>query len=249
MEAKLLGRFHPYPAVLFLRAIVLYIAIVLAATAARSQLVPCNHASDAQRIASALAEIERGVDPCGESAQVIEVLQKLKSCSKTTYQVCTSLQIGRNVFDRPFGQHGEALPRTITWNPVLRSELERGCDGDPAKPVLRDPTASLLHELVHAAHDCQGINPGEHEIEAVRIENIYRRAAGLCQRTTYGDDPLPSQLAKDCMPGHCPCSPPGDSGEMVRNPSTPVGRQGGNTSTGEARLGDSGTVARNANTE
>jgi hypothetical protein len=244
-----LGPLHPYPAVLFRRTIVLCFTVVLGATRAGSQLVPCNRASDGRRIASALAEIERGVDPCGESAQVIELLQKLKSCSKMTYQICTSSQISRNVFDRPFGKHGEVLPRTITWNPVLRSELGRGCDGDPAKPVLRDPTASLLHELVHAAHDCQGINPGEHESEAVRIENIYRRAAGLCQRTTYGDDPLPSQLVKNCAPSYCPCSPSGDSGEMVRSRSTPVGSQGGNASTGDERLGDSGAVAKDPSTE
>ena len=31
----------------------------------------------------------------------------------------------------------------------------------------------------------QGDNPGEDEIEAVRIKNNYRRAAGLCQRGRY----------------------------------------------------------------
>ncbi len=246
--ASKLGRLLPHSAAFFRQAIVLCFGVVIGATGAQSQLVPCTRASDARRIATALADLESGVDPCGESAQVIEVLQKLKSCAKTTYEICTSLQIRRNVFDRPSGKHGEVLPRTITWNPDLRSELERGCDGDPATPVLRDPTASLLHELVHAADDCQGINPGEHEIEAVRIENIYRRAAGLCQRTTYGDDPLPSQLVKECMPGHCPCSPPGNSGLVVRNPSTPEKRQVSSAATGTARLGDSSAVGKNPDT-
>jgi hypothetical protein len=101
------------------------------------------------------------------------------------------------VFDRPVDHHGRPLRRTIGWNPALRSELEPGRDGDPGEPLRRDPTASLLHELVHAAHDCQGLNPGEHEFEAVRIENIYRRAAGLCQRPGYGDEPLPASAVRE----------------------------------------------------
>jgi hypothetical protein len=136
------------------------------------------------------------------------VLTAFEHCSMTSYQICTSDTIDRNVFDRPIGTHGEVLPRTITWNPALRSELELGCDGIPGKPVLRDPTASLLHEIVHAVQDCEGLNPGEHELEAVRIENIYRRAAGLCQRSSYGDDPLPAQTVRVCSAGDCPCSAP-----------------------------------------
>ena len=64
--------------------------------------------------------------------------------------------------------------------------------------VTRDPTASLLHEIVHAVHDCEGLDPGAHELDAVRIENIYRRAAGLCQRTGYGDVPLPAAMVRVC---------------------------------------------------
>jgi len=73
--------------------------------------------------------------------------------------------------------------------------------------VLRDPAASLLHELAHAADDCRGLNPGEHELEAVRVENVYRRAAGLCQRAGYGDDALPRAFVKECSPAHCSCAP------------------------------------------
>ena len=176
--------------------------------AARSQPVSCP--GDSPAVAAALKRIERSVDPCGESGQVIDVLTRFKQCSMTGYQICTSERIDRNVFDRPIGTHGEALRRTITWNPALRSELEMGCDGVSGKPVLRDPTASLLHEIVHAVQDCMGLNPGEHELEAVRIENIYRRAAGLCQRRGYGDDPLPPQAVRLCSGAACPCSVPED---------------------------------------
>jgi len=135
-------------------------------------------------------------------------LKQLDACLGATYRICTSTQIDRNLFDRPTGPSGEALPRTITWNPELRSELEPSCDGDVSTPVLRDPTASLVHELAHAVQDCTGLNPGEHELEAVRIENIYRRAAGLCQRHSYGDLPLPVAMVKVCSGNNCPCSPP-----------------------------------------
>jgi hypothetical protein len=98
--------------------------------------------------------------------------------------------------------------RTVTWNPELRSELEGACDGDATRLVTRDPIASLLHELVHAVQDCEGLNPGEHELEAVRIENIYRRAAGLCQRTGYGAISLPADEIRICTSAMCSCLPP-----------------------------------------
>ncbi len=157
--------------------------------------------------------MERSTDPCGESAQIAALLKQLEHCSASTYRVCTSLQIDRNVFDRPVGGPDESVIRTIIWNPELRTELEPSCDGDQTKPVLRDPTASLLHELVHAVQDCAGLNPGDHELEAVEIENIYRRAAGLCQRTSYGDEPLPATMVKLCSVGSCSCAAP-----QPRNP-------------------------------
>lgn len=175
---------------------------------ARAQVAACPGDTQAQRITEALGRIERSIDPCGESAQIAEVFAQLKRCTAGTYRICTSLAIDRNVFDRPIGEQGQALPRTITWNPELRSTLEPGCDGDPTKPVPRDPTASLLHELVHAVQDCAGLNPGEYELEAVRIENIYRRATGLCQRSSYGDEPLPATMMRTCTAGNCPCSVP-----------------------------------------
>jgi hypothetical protein len=54
--------------------------------------------------------------------------------------------------------------------------------------------------------DCRGLDPVEHEFEAVRIENIYRRGRGLCQRTRYGQERLPSAMLVSCEPDNCLCS-------------------------------------------
>lgn len=205
-----------------------------------SQLVPCNTEAETPSIAKALLNIEQSVDPCGDSAEVIAVLQELKRCKKTSYRICSDPKIDRNTFDRPVDADEQTLPRTISWNPDLRSQLELGCDGDPSKPVLRDPTASLLHELAHAAQDCEGLNPGEHELEAVRTENIYRRAAGLCQRQRYGDDPLPAEMVKICAAGRCPCSHPNDPGDQRARKQLASPESGAVTSSGDARLQKTG---------
>jgi hypothetical protein len=159
-------------------------------------LDPASAAARAE-VEEAFGRILRTVDPCGDSREVAAILGQLRACAGR-YLIRTSTTASRNLFDRPSGTQADTLPRTITWNPRLRSELEPVCNGDPLRPVARDPTASLLHELVHAAQDCRGLNPGEHEVEAVRIENVYRRAAGLCQRARYGDDPLPTRAIKTC---------------------------------------------------
>jgi hypothetical protein len=150
---------------------------------------------------AALTRLRASVDPCGQSGQVLAVLDRVEHCPRATYEICTSQTADRNLFYRPMASPGANAPRIITWNPDLRSELEPGCDGNPFQPVTRDPVASLLHELVHALEDCEGLEPGEHELEAVRIENIYRRAAGLCQRRRYGDEILPPAMSATCPPG------------------------------------------------
>ncbi|MGD9763786.1 MAG: hypothetical protein AB7V27_08750 [Candidatus Binatia bacterium] len=177
---------------------------MLAPATVHARIVMCPGA--AEQITAAVERIQRSIDPCSESAEIMEIFTRLERCTARTYEICINTQAARNEFDRRIGPRGQPLPRTITWNPELHTEIELGCDGDPTKPVRRDPTASLLHELVHAVQDCDGQNPGEHELEAVRIENIYRRAAGLCQRGGYGDLVLPRAMAISCSPGHCPCS-------------------------------------------
>jgi hypothetical protein len=195
----------------------------LLAVAAAAELVPCRRPADSVRIAQALRSIQESVDPCGQSPQVLRVMETLERCATARYEVCTSGESSRNLFDRPHDRHE---PRTIIWNPELRTELEPTCDLDPTRPVLRDPTASLLHELVHAAHDCAGLDPGAQELEAVRIENIYRRAAGLCQRGGYGDRPL----ADPCVGGRCAC--PGES--LLRSPISERRRRPSENSSGAA---------------
>ncbi len=215
-------------------AIVLACSVLLAASL-HAQLVPCSGNADERSITRALGAIERSVDPCGESGELRAILDALRRCSRAPYAICTDRGTHRNVFDRP-GDPGQRMPRTITWNLGLISELEVGCDDDPDRPVRRDPTASLVHELAHAAQDCQGLNPGEHELEAVRIENIYRRAAGLCQRRGYGDQPLPAAMVKVCTSTACPCaSPPELAGRPVDR--TPAGAPAGRdvTASGDSR--------------
>jgi hypothetical protein len=173
---------------------------------ASAELLPCGVASDAGEIARVLARIGAAVDPCGESGLVRDVLETLRRCPGVGYRICRDADLRRNEFERPVAADGAPLTRVIHWNPGLRSELERGCGEDAAAPVLRDPAASLLHELAHAADDCRGLNPGERELDAVRVENVYRRAAGLCQRAAYGDDALPRAFVKECSPAHCSCA-------------------------------------------
>jgi hypothetical protein len=180
--------------------------------------LPCDGMPDPSTLAKVLKRIRLATDPCGESPQVVAMLDKLERCA-TDFRICTNLRSERNSFDRPVGDR--AAIRTITWNPRLRTIIERGCDGDPGKPVRRDATASLLHELAHAAQDCDGLDPNAHEFDAVRIENIYRRAVGLCQRTRYGEDALPPEMITICDPGHCLCVPPAQatSNGLRTNPS------------------------------
>ena len=175
----------------------------LASTAAAAGM--CESASAAPDVQAALARLEASVDPCGESAIVLDVVRDFKRCAMRGYRLCRDRDSARNFIER--GTPNSDVPTTITWTPGLRTELERGCGGSPGKPVLRDPLASLFHELVHAVQDCHGLDPAEHELEAVRIENIYRRAQGLCQRTRYGEALLPATMTMSCEPGNCQCAP------------------------------------------
>ncbi len=151
-------------------------------------------------VTPALQTLQTTADACGQPLQIAALLEELDQCPGRRFEICADSEIGRNVFDRQTG--------VISWNPSLRTELEEGCDGDVTEPVYRDPTASLLHEIVHAVQDCRGINPGEHEVEAVAIENLYRRASGLCQRSRYGDDPLPPEAWSACTPVGNACATP-----------------------------------------
>jgi hypothetical protein len=131
------------------------------------------------------------------------------------------------------------------------TEVQRGPDRDPRNPqvgapstiywnryntdlysyssVARDPTASLIHELAHAAQAAEGTLPegefGRWERQAplseerggLYVENIYRRAQGLPMRENYNlwfvspNAHLPccpgaSASCSDCCAGNRTCS-------------------------------------------
>jgi hypothetical protein len=177
----------------------LLMLVMVAPWAESADAASCDAPAE-REVQAALAAIERSVDPCGASAELRRVVDAFRSCWGDTCRVCVDRSRERNTTER--GDPGE--PITITWNPELRTELERGC-GDAATAVRRDPIASLAHELVHVAQAVSGSEFGE--TDAVRVENIYRRANGLCQRTRYGADPLPRAMLIECTPEHCACRP------------------------------------------
>jgi hypothetical protein len=177
----------------------LTIAILLLGASVNARPVQCEHPADSAQIASAIDAIRHSMDPCGESGLVVDVVDRFERCAMR-YEICVDGTASRNLLQ----PHGAEQTGTIIWNPGLRSELEAGCDGDASREVMRDPVASLLHELVHAVDDCEGRDAASRELEAVRLENVYRRAAGLCQRTAYGDrrlEPGPfSTCGRDAAP-------------------------------------------------
>ncbi len=187
--------------------------LTFATTSRAGGMVECGNRADVRRIDDALAALRGSVDPCGGSDEILATLEAFERCPSARYAICTG-DARRNLFERPAG----VALGTITWNPGLRSDLEPARGGRAA--VARDPVASLLHEIAHAAQDCAGLNPGEHELEAVRVENVYRRAAGLPQRTRYGDLVLPPAAASGC-----PATAPVPAGiEHARGARDPRGR-------------------------
>jgi hypothetical protein len=204
--------------------------------------LPCDEAAQVLLV-SALRTIERSVDPCGESLQLTRLQNSIQD-APATYRICTDLQADRNSFNRDADGSEANDPRNIIWNPALRTQLELGCDGDPTKPVLRDPIASLVHELVHAAQDADGLDPTEHEFDAVRVENIYRRAAGICQRAHYGSVSLPLQMVKACEPGECLCTAPADRSEQRLVQLAPSSRMPGDAESAPPRPGLAGSTAQ-----
>jgi hypothetical protein len=174
--------------------VVLAAAVLLPTLPASATLVACG---DGASVAAALARIRAVADPCGETRELASLVDAVERCPTARYRICTRQDVARNLFERP-GLEAVGRPGTITWNPELRDALEPACEDDSTRPVLRDPVASLVHEIAHAVHDCNGLPAGRLELEAVRLENIYRRAAGLCQRRGYGDEPLPASLRRVC---------------------------------------------------
>jgi hypothetical protein len=191
---------------------------LLAVSAPLGAANSCDQAFNHREVVQALADIQISVDPCGQSTEIGDLLEKFRACAQNAYPVCIDRAAERNSTDRAQVEGG--LRVFITWNPGLESELQTGCGSDPARPVRRDPKASLLHEIAHVVQDCDGLDPNAHELEAVRIENIYRRARNLCQRTAYGTQLLPDSMIMQCEPGHCTCVPGVDT--QLAGPSRPT---------------------------
>src|SRR5262245_55236247 len=103
------------------------VAVLLMAAGADARLVPCRQPADAGQVADALDRLRSSVDPCGESAQVLAVIDGLERCKTAPYEICTDGMTSRNLLE----PHADDEPGTIIWNPQLRSKLERGCVRDP----------------------------------------------------------------------------------------------------------------------
>src|SRR5262249_14680454 len=79
----------------------------------------CSRDTDPALVAAASRQIRARVDPCGESGQVIALLNKLEHCATANFEICTDVQSYRNSFDRP--DRDRSFTRTITWNPTLQT--------------------------------------------------------------------------------------------------------------------------------
>jgi hypothetical protein len=169
------------------------IAILLLGMSANAAPARCEHPAGTAQIESAFETIRRSIDPCGESGQLVDLLDRFERCA-ARYHISIDLTASRNLLQ----PRGVEQTGTIIWNPELRSELEAGCDGDATREVTRDPVASLLHELVHAVDDCEGRDAASRELDAVRLENVYRRppASASAPRTAIaGSTPYRSTPA------------------------------------------------------
>jgi hypothetical protein len=153
--------------------------------------VPSGHRRDPDRCA--FDTIRRSIDPCGESAQIVDMVDRFERCTRASYEICTDGTASRNLREpRGVDERG-----TIIWNPALRSELRRGCDGDPARPVMRDPwrrcctsSSTRWTTAKDATRRRVSWRPS--------VEDVYRRAVGLCQRSGYGDQLLGAEARRAC---------------------------------------------------
>ncbi|WP_405177746.1 VWD domain-containing protein [Nocardia sp. NBC_01377] len=109
----------------------------------------------------------------------------------------------------------------INWVPGKHGELY------PGENVRRDRCAELIHEMAHAKDAADKIDRGTRcrvrntsygaspdEVHAVGVENDYRRATGLPQRTSYSGNSIPPDgqecdLPKGPPPGGGGCSATG----------------------------------------
>jgi len=138
--------------------------------------------------------VRRALEVIGGTETGKTVLDKLRA-SKNTHTIRkTRIPSGsKNTPDnsRKAGNRSGTGTTTL-WDPKGTRRYDRD--------VRRDPTAALLHELVHACDADLGtrdasVDPDSkikrNEIRATRIENNYRAEKNLPPRQKYGGKPLP----------------------------------------------------------
>jgi len=100
------------------------IAILLLGVSANAAPVRCEHPAGAAQIESAFETIRRSIDPCGESGQLVDLLDRFERCA-TRYDICIDPTASRNLLQ----PRGVEQTGTIIWNPALPPSSKRSATG------------------------------------------------------------------------------------------------------------------------
>ena len=188
------------------RVCLLFIICMIQNTRATIVVVPPDDPSEAtcfaQGVFAALNQI-RVTDP--ELGAMIDALESstIRHTIKQTRGITTS--------EGDDDDHHQ----DVFYNPRLNKQF-------PGDGVCVDPIAALLHELYHAFENQNGTLQANREdtsvngikkseLNAVNVENLYRRLHGLCPRTQYGAKKLPAQDLIGACPNQMlsmPCPTP-----------------------------------------
>lgn len=163
---------------------VVFLALVLAPAATAHIVIQ----GDAAFVAAAEECLERIANSGGKAAANVNQLTNsgnIHTITQTTGLSSCSPNNGTKA------TNGTGTGSTSNWDPNYAG---------PSGGVANDPCATLAHELDHAKHNDSGTNDftstGHNgiptaEIEACNVENEYRSANGLPERTHYGGKRLP----------------------------------------------------------
>lgn len=139
-------------------------------------------------------KVQKALDELSKSKAGKEVLDALKGSDKVHKIKETNVPKGSGNRPDDMGKagNGTGTGSTTKWEPNGTEKYD--------EDVNRDPTAALLHELVHACDADKGTRDGsvdagsgikKNEIETTKKENAYRKEKGLPERQKYGGKPLP----------------------------------------------------------
>ena len=163
---------------------VVFLALVLA-PAATAHIVIQGDAAFVAAVEECLERIANSGGTAGANVSQLTNSNNIHTITQTTGLSSCSPSNGTNA------TNGTGTGSTTNWDPNYSG---------PSGGVANDPCATLAHELDHAAHNDNGTNDftstGHNgiptaEIEACGVENEYRRANGLPERTHYGGRRLP----------------------------------------------------------